>query len=179
MLKPDFETFRGLLNSLADTFSRKHPDDLQVQAYWTALRDLPLELVQQAARHHTRYGKFYPKPVELRPKDDKPTGGPATDAAFKSAVTQNERHWDGYIAEHGPLGKLVMADALLARYSIAEAMGENTKDRVDFLRGKVAELLRIADPEKVLGDPRTCGMVRSLFGEPGVERLRDRAEAAA
>lgn len=179
MHKPDFENFRALLDQLADTFSRKRPDDLQVQAYWNALRDLPLEFVQQGARHHTRYGRFFPKPAELRPKDDKPAGGPAHDGAFHSATAQCERNWAELLAKRDTFAKLLLADALLARYSIAESHGEDIADRMAFLRVRVGELLRIADPAEVIGDPRTCGMVRQIFGEIGVNRLRDGAEAAA
>lgn len=72
MHAPDFDRFRALLDQLAALFSREKPDDVLVQAYWNSLRDLPIEIVEACAKSHQRYGKFFPKPYELRPKDDKP-----------------------------------------------------------------------------------------------------------
>lgn len=115
MHRPDFENFRALLNSLATTFGKKPPDDIQVQAYWNALRDLPYELVEQGARHHTRYGKFYPKPVELRPKDERPGGGPALDTAFRSATETAKRNAQRDMASEDRLIRAKARDALLTR----------------------------------------------------------------
>ena len=42
-----------------------------------------------------------------------------------------------------------------------------------------AEILRsLTDVKEVYGDPHIRGMVRELWGEPGVTRLKARAEAA-
>jgi hypothetical protein len=113
--RPDFENFRGLLNSLATTFSKKPPDDVQVQAYWAALRDLPYELVEQGARHHTRFGKFYPKPVELRPRDDKPTGAPESRNTLDDAERDAERWRERVQASGDALELAALQDAAWSR----------------------------------------------------------------
>lgn len=115
MHRPDFEKFRGLLNSLATTFGKKPPDDVQVQAYWAALRDLPYELVEQGARHHTRFGKFYPKPVELRPRDDKPAGGPESRNAIDDADRIAERWRERAQASGDALALAALQDAAWSR----------------------------------------------------------------
>ena len=113
MHRPDFEPFRAQLNALAGIFGKKPPDDLQVQAYWNALRDLPLELVEQGVRHHIRYGKFFPKPVELRPKDERPGGGPVHDTAFRAAAENAKRNASANLASHDRLTRAKAQDALL------------------------------------------------------------------
>lgn len=115
MHRPDFENFRGLLNSLATTFGKKPPDDVQVQAYWAALRDLPYELVEQGARHHTRFGKFYPKPVELRPRDDKPGGAPESRNTLDDAERDAERWRERVQASGDPLQYAALQDAAWSR----------------------------------------------------------------
>ncbi|MEY4760666.1 MAG: hypothetical protein RLZZ200_522 [Pseudomonadota bacterium] len=82
MHTPDFDRFRALLDTTAGLFNRDKLEDAMVQAYWNALRDLPIEIVEACAKSHQRHGKFFPKPFELRPKDEKPRqdlpdGGPA------------------------------------------------------------------------------------------------------
>jgi hypothetical protein len=79
MHTPDFDEFRRVLNGLAQTFSKPAPDDLLVQAYWNALKDQTIESVKRQATYHTRYGKFFPKPVELRPRDERAPQKPGAD----------------------------------------------------------------------------------------------------
>lgn len=79
MHRPDFDEFRELLNSLSTTFSKPMLDDVAVQSYWNALKDQTLESVKRQAVYHTRYGKFFPKPVELRPRDDRAPQKPGSD----------------------------------------------------------------------------------------------------
>lgn len=84
--KTDFTAFRGILEQCATVFNKPKPDDMTVQAYWNALKDLPIGLVAARAESHSRYGKFFPKPVELRPKDDKPRTDATHDGAFQEGV---------------------------------------------------------------------------------------------
>lgn len=72
MHKADSDRFRALLDEMADVFSKPRVDDVMLRGYWNALKDLPLEIVERCAATHRRYGKFFPKPFELRPKGDKP-----------------------------------------------------------------------------------------------------------
>ena len=76
-----------------------------------------------------------------------------------------------------PLGKLKAADAYLARITVGP--WEVRKLRMDELKGMIGGLVREADPAAVLGDPHVCGMVRHLWGEPGVNRLKRRMEENA
>src|SRR5206468_676392 len=71
MHQTDFEDFAKTLHKLAAVFTKKLSDEF-IQAYWEALKDEPLSTVTRLADQHTRYGKFFPKPVELRPKEEKP-----------------------------------------------------------------------------------------------------------
>jgi hypothetical protein len=75
------------------------------------------------------------------------------------------RMWDEMVRE-SPLNRLRYLDAVLARG------GEVDKDRV-------AELIREAGAKACLSDPDAIGLIRQLFGERGVERLRHRASSSA
>lgn len=80
MHAPDFDTFRELLDDEARFWRRQKPDDAQIQDYWHALKDLPIEIVQGCARRHRQTGRFFPLPADLRPKGEKPRdaeAGPA------------------------------------------------------------------------------------------------------
>ncbi len=82
MHKPDFPEFRALLDRCAlilgpgdwkdpETKAKldKPPDDI-VEAYWVALKDLPLEVFKRAVESHLKRGKWFPRPFQLRPKED-------------------------------------------------------------------------------------------------------------
>jgi hypothetical protein len=73
------------------------------------------------------------------------------------------RMWDVLVRE-SPLNRLRYLDAVLARG------GDVDKDRV-------AELIREAGPKACLSDPDAVGLIRQLFGERGVERLKHRANS--
>ena len=73
------------------------------------------------------------------------------------------RMWDEMVRE-SPVNRLRYLDAVLARG------GEVDKDRV-------AELIREAGAKACIADPDVVGLVRQLFGEKGVGRLRERATA--
>jgi hypothetical protein len=49
-------------------------------------------------------------------------------------------------------------------------------DEVERLKGRVGELIRETDPAAILGDPHLVTMVRWLFTEKGLVRLRERAK---
>jgi len=72
-----------------------------------------------------------------------------------------------------PYGQLLLAEALLSRYSIEEDSAY-LADRVEQLRLRVGELIREAEDKKeIAGDPRISSMVRVLFGESGYRRLKE------
>ena len=85
-------------------------------------------------------------------------------------AAQNERagtHWD---TSTDPLGKLLLCEALLARYSVTGQCGDTEK--MDSLREVTAKHIRAAEPSEVLGNPHINGLVRFLFGERGIRRLQ-------
>lgn len=67
----DFDSFRKTLGECATAFSKPEPDEELVRVYWDALKDLAFSTVKAQAQSHLRYGKFFPKPAELRPKEQK------------------------------------------------------------------------------------------------------------
>ncbi len=95
MHRNELDAFSALLDEFAVVFGKPKPDDLVVQRYWNALKDQSLEAVTRARDRHMRYGKFFPKPVDLRPKDDKPPpeSSSAHDAAVRAAIAYNARTW--------------------------------------------------------------------------------------
>lgn len=107
MHQNDFVDFAALLRKLSEVFAKKLTDET-TQAYWGALKDQPLSTVTRLVDQHTRYGKFFPKPVELRPKEDKPavTRDSAGDAKFREgearcvANLEELRHQDPIRWEH-------------------------------------------------------------------------------
>jgi crotonobetainyl-CoA:carnitine CoA-transferase CaiB-like acyl-CoA transferase len=71
--------------------------------------------------------------------------------------------------EPTPINRLKLCDAYLARLTFSD-----DKDAIERLRDAAAAALRIADAIEVLNDPHLVGMVRQLFGERGLGRLRNR-----
>lgn len=98
----------------------------------------------------------------------------ADDARFAADQSRNESGWDKALSDDR-LAKLKIAEALLARYGF-RASEHGHGERIEWLRGRVAELLREAKAGEVLGEPSLLSMVRSLFGERGVYRLQERAK---
>lgn len=85
MFQPDFPEFKRLMQCIDGTFGPKLNDTL-LQTFWEALKDLPLSSVEAGVQHHLRYGKFFPKPVELRPRESREAMAPSGDSdALKAA----------------------------------------------------------------------------------------------
>ncbi len=97
---------------------------------------------------------LYPQSKASQPREDK---GINTESS--------QRMWDTLIRE-SPLNRLRYLDARMAQGATID------KDRV-------AELVREAGAQAVLSDPDAIGLVRQLFGEKGVQRLKDRARSTA
>lgn len=70
-----------------------------------------------------------------------------------------------------PIGRLKYCDAVLARYKVMK-----DAQKVEQLKDTVAGLLRQAPAQEVLLEPDIVCMIRELWGEPGVGRIRDRAK---
>jgi len=111
--------------------------------------------------------KSAPRPGEKVEKTDKQK---AADAARHAEQDEwSARVWGKQ--EPTPINRLRLCDAYLARLTIREA----DRDAWDRLRDAAAAALRDADPKEVIGDPHLAGMVRHLFGERGLGRLRERS----
>jgi hypothetical protein len=94
MYSTDADQFHAALDSLGLVFGKIVTNELRT-LYWDALKDLPLSTVQRCAALHTRYAKFFPKPRELRPKDDVPK----PEARDPRALREFERQADARCAE--------------------------------------------------------------------------------
>jgi hypothetical protein len=70
MQASEFSEFESTVRRLEKIFTKKL-DDETIQVYWGALRDLSFATFRRFAERHEKFGKFFPKPSELRPKEDK------------------------------------------------------------------------------------------------------------
>ena len=101
MYNTDFDSFRGLLDQCAHVFGKPKPSDEVIQTYWKALSDRSFTSVKECTERHLRYGKFFPKPTELRPKEALKEETPVGDAAFLEAMRNNARYWLSRLKEDG------------------------------------------------------------------------------
>lgn len=112
------------------------------------------------------------KPGEKPVKTDKQVA--ADNERWQAAQDRNAREWDKRLGE--PLAKLKLADALLARYNVrSDEPGHD--ERMEWLRERVADLLRESDAKLVAGDPCLVAMICQVWGERGVKKIRARAAA--
>ena len=110
-----------------------------------------------------------PQPGEKPVKSDKQVA--AENARFDSDNSRSQAYWD----KHGlrdDLGRLKLCEALLARYSVQPDEG----DRMEQLRNVVADCMQSVSSIKVLDNPSLLSMIRHLWGEKGVNRLKARAK---
>lgn len=84
MMAAEFAQFETAIRRLEKLFSKKIDDDT-MQAYWRSLKDLALPVFIRFVERHEKYGKFFPKPSELRAKEDKLPPVAGNDADFKAA----------------------------------------------------------------------------------------------
>lgn len=157
MHTPDFAEFREILNGLARMFSplKPLPDDLLVQRYWVALRNLSIETIKRCAERHERYGRFFPKPIELRPKEDrKSEETPAQQVQFETAIAENRRNWDKRFADDPQLARIELGLAKAARIEVLSH--ESTPQHAEAYRETV-DLMRQRDEllhERATANPR-------------------------
>ena len=97
---------------------------------------------------------FPAKPVQ----QEKPKPNHNLEHQFHS----NQVMWNSAVQE-SPLNRLKFYDAQLAR-------------GIDVDRDRVAELVREVGPTAVLSDRDVIGLIRQLWGEKAVEKLRARAK---
>lgn len=118
MLAAEYTEFEAVLKKHAQVYSKKLTDEL-VEGYWAALKDLSLPTFARCADNHLRYSKFFPKPVELRPKDDAPSNI-KEDKDFKAAVAQNIRNWNERLRVDPLHTKWLLLEAYVARVDVTE-----------------------------------------------------------
>ena len=111
--------------------------------------------------------KAAPRPGEKVEKTDKQKA--ADVARHAEQDDRAARIWGKQ--EPTPIHRLKLCEAYLARLTLSDPPD---RDAVERLREAAATALRIADAIEVLNDPHLAGMVRQLFGERGLERLRKR-----
>ena len=93
----------------------------------------------------------------------KPKAEPAPQSDRAQWANQSSaEHWREAIKD--PVGRLRWMEARFAR----------GPSNLDAFKAEVGEAIRAVDPQLVLGDPHVVGMVRALFGERGVTRLREK-----
>jgi RNase P protein component len=95
------------------------------------------------------------------------------DERLARGIERNAAHWDEAVRS-SPLNRLRYYDALLARTAFSGNAGERERIKI-----RVGELIREIGAPDVLTDPDVVGLVRELFGEKGVTRLKDRARTSA
>lgn len=95
-----------------------------------------------------------------------PQGQP--DDRVASLIRQSSESWQQSMREN-PLNRLRYLDAKLARIGL-------DSPEIPELKARAGELIRELPAEDVLGDPGCVGLVRQLFGERGVQRLRERVK---
>lgn len=65
MTDPDVTEFSALLRAVGQVYGGKKTDDM-AQAYFEALRDIPMATIREAKGHLVRSARFWPKPVDWR-----------------------------------------------------------------------------------------------------------------
>lgn len=102
----------------------------------------------------------------------------ADDANWQYMDRQSEKHWSAIAID--PLGKLLMCEALLARYDAEQDQSSIAlSEKRSWLKERVADFLRVADAGAVLADLRLIRLVRRLFNEAGIRRLELRTQKEA
>jgi len=109
--------------------------------------------------------KAAPRPGEKVEKTDKQRAADIARHAEQDAW--NAKGWN--TQEPTPLNRLKLCEAYLARLTISP-----DADAMERLRDSTAAALRSADAAEVLGHPHLMSMVRQLFGERGLNKLKKR-----
>lgn len=136
MLAGDFDRFVAIIRKLEGVYG-KSIDDSTMQAWWGALRDLPFELVGERVDAHIRYGRHFPRPAELRPKDDK-AREPKDDGAFQDLVRASDARLDDLWCEDRELWRKTVSPKI---YELGYAKG--------MTEGQIAEKIRNYKPARL------------------------------
>lgn len=120
--------------------------------------------------------------LDLSDSEPLPLPNPAQDPELQNLMRRAELGWETHPLKtrNRPIWKLLIAEAYLANLSLRPRGSDSAEEQISWLRERVARILRDeARAEDVLAEPATLGLVRALFGEPGVTRLYDRVKDAA
>ena len=109
--------------------------------------------------------KAMPRPGEKVEKTDKQRAADISRHAEQDAW--NAQVWNKQ--EPTSLNRLKLCEAYLARLTISP-----DPDAMERLKDSTAAALRSADAAEVLGHPHLLSMVRQLFGERGLNKLKKR-----
>ena len=109
----DYADFEKLLAKV-ETLYGKELDDDAVKLYWDALKDLPLSTVERRIGECIKRCKFFPKPSEIRPREDAATFEQSDKARkdFEAAEKRCIEFWD----EELRLSPIAAKWAILAAY---------------------------------------------------------------
>jgi hypothetical protein len=116
MLAAEFPEFESLLKKNSQVFSKKLTDEM-VQGYWESLKDLSLSTVTRCAANHMRFAKFFPKPSELRPKDEAQTSV-KDEGRQKALVELSIASWDARFRTHPEETRRELEVAFCARLMV-------------------------------------------------------------
>lgn len=140
MLASDFDAFSTAMVGLARGLRAKEPDDDDLQFYWRALKDLHVSAVMRRIEDWPKRSKFWPKPFELRPKDDRQTSEEplAERAKIRAAIEANSENWHEMRTKDPELYRIergisdtarLMANAKPSSPEYAEAIREDQRLR--------------------------------------------------
>lgn len=143
-VEQDYDRFLAALKTFAAVFGKTLSDE-QVQVYWKALQDRTIEQIERKLQDYAKRGRFFPKPRDLRPIEpdvEKIESNPAAEARFKALIAENTANWNALIAKEPIHRKLLLADALWARYTVAaDQGGVFMAEKYAWLRGRIRELI--------------------------------------
>lgn len=142
MLSAEFPQFEHEIRRLEKLFGKRDLDDELIQVYWGALKDLQFPVFKRFVERHEKYGKFFPKPSELRGKEDKlpEVKGGKDDATFKQCEALCIRNLEALKARdpaaHRREVRLRQLDRLLATEHPGSSIFEAAQHESHDLRAK-------------------------------------------
>jgi len=169
-----------------------HELDEQAWEQWAAYRKAIRKTIKPASEHAaklklSRFGADQQAVVEqsianqyqglFELKKSAPRFGEKVEKTDKQRAADAARHaeqdeWNARVwskQEPTPLNRLKLCEAYLARLTISP-----DADAMERLKDSTAAALRSADAAEVLGHPHLMSMVRQLFGERGLNKLKKR-----
>lgn len=105
MHENDYNPLIHLLEAMQNTLGGgPNLGDKQVaDNYWYCLKDLSFQTIERTSANHMRFHKFFPKPVELRPVEERQQPVVTSFDEIKQAEAKHLAHCDEYRARD-PIG---------------------------------------------------------------------------